>query len=44
LQVGNGLTGVEVEVLDREIPVSVEDFEAALFFLFVGVLIGEELL
>src|SRR6202166_4413507 len=38
------LVGVEIEVLDGQIPVGVEDFEAALLFFFVGILVGEELL
>ncbi len=36
--------GIQVQVLDRQIPVSFQDFEAALFFFLVGFLIGIELL
>src|SRR4029077_4431542 len=35
---------VEIEILNGQVPVSVEDFKAALFFLLVGILVGEELL
>ena len=35
---------VEVDILDGEVPVGVKDFEAALFFLFVGLWVGIELL
>ena len=35
---------VEVRILDRQIPVGVKNFKAALLFLFVGVLVGKELL
>src|ERR1700731_1385874 len=37
------LAGVEIEILDGQIPVRVEDFKAPLLFLLVGVLVGEEL-
>jgi hypothetical protein len=33
----------QIHVLDWQIPVGLEDFEATLLFLFVGVLVGEEL-
>jgi predicted nucleic acid-binding protein len=33
----------QIHVLDGQIPVGLEDFEATLLFLFVGVLVGEEL-
>jgi hypothetical protein len=35
---------VEVDVLDRQVPVRFQDFEAALFFFLIGFLIGIELL
>src|SRR5260370_35223894 len=39
-----GLVCVEVRVLDRKIPVRIQNLEAALFFSLVGFLIGKELL
>src|SRR5262249_47796563 len=38
------LFGVEFDALDGHVPMGFEDFEAALFLLFVGVLVGKELL
>jgi hypothetical protein len=38
------LAGVEIEILDGEIPMRIEDFEAPLLFLFIPILVREELL
>jgi len=37
------LLQIEINVFDRQIPMSIENFEAALLFFFVGVLIGIKL-
>jgi hypothetical protein len=37
-------TRVEVRVLDGQVPVRIEDFEASLLFLLVTFLVGKELL